>query len=724
MKMGARGSTILLVKDLIQTTIWKPAANYENKAPKISVLLPTYSRAQSGLFHKAVTSILEQSFGDFELIIVDDGSTDGTKELIEQFADQDERISCLTHPQNIGLPAVSEYEAFMKSKGEYLIFAFDDFVFETNAFEALYHAAVESGHAFCHGLANLYYIKGTNKPEQAYLIFGKDNTRNLEITNTIANAAVIIKKEVFYQVGLYDPHILLSRSCDWDLWRRISKHYYMHKIDALIGSEYGCTTNDSLGVTYHHPLWIVCRYLAINRNQQLLPQVYEQLNVLSSIEQLDAKSNFYIHELSKFYANKTWYKNAYLNTMPFRPFAKKIVFYCIDLFNYYHFFYGLEQSNFAVIPMLVGPKEIFYDDLYYLVDADIVIFDRMDERYLPIIQFLKHLNVPCYQFADDKLQQSKKIDNQINSHDKNFTNRIDGIITSNEALKNLYLQKQIHTNVLLFAKTLDNNLIYTSPKLEKTPGKGVHIAILCEQFSSESLEQYIIPALNQVHQSTPVTLYIANNICLPSANIIKFTISAFEFKENHTQFIHNLRNMQIDIVIHSTSLNTAAPYKKDFILLTAFYIQANIIVLDERSFEGFGLEQGIIKTEHNVAEIVTSIFQAGIDFETAKAIHRKLYAFCSEQFGPNTNVSLLENIIQRHKELNYLHLEDRLRMLHHYLSVSQIWMKSSSKINIDPLSMERSKFQRLITYYQMFGFIITYKKIFQKILLKLKNDVL
>ena len=56
------------------------------KQPAISIVLPTYNRADSFL-KKAVTSVLEQSLTDFELIIIDDGSEDQTQELIQSFSD-------------------------------------------------------------------------------------------------------------------------------------------------------------------------------------------------------------------------------------------------------------------------------------------------------------------------------------------------------------------------------------------------------------------------------------------------------------------------------------------------------------------------------------------------------------------------------------------------------------------------------------------------------------
>lgn len=69
-------------------------------APAISVVMPVYNREP--LLPRSVESILGQSFGDFEFIIVDDGSTDGSVEVLQRYARQDSRIRLLGLPVNCG----------------------------------------------------------------------------------------------------------------------------------------------------------------------------------------------------------------------------------------------------------------------------------------------------------------------------------------------------------------------------------------------------------------------------------------------------------------------------------------------------------------------------------------------------------------------------------------------------------------------------------------------
>ena len=68
---------------------------------KFSIILPTYNRAQ--LLPRAVNSVLEQTYSNWELIIVDDGSTDNTKNVVEKFLSKDQRIKFISYRENRGV---------------------------------------------------------------------------------------------------------------------------------------------------------------------------------------------------------------------------------------------------------------------------------------------------------------------------------------------------------------------------------------------------------------------------------------------------------------------------------------------------------------------------------------------------------------------------------------------------------------------------------------------
>ena len=91
--------------------------------PKVSVIIPTYNRQK--LLPKAIKSVLNQTFKNFELIIVDDGLTDNTKEIIKEFQKRDPRIKYIWQ-ENFGAPAGPKNTGIKNSKGEYIAFLDDD----------------------------------------------------------------------------------------------------------------------------------------------------------------------------------------------------------------------------------------------------------------------------------------------------------------------------------------------------------------------------------------------------------------------------------------------------------------------------------------------------------------------------------------------------------------------------------------------------------------------
>lgn len=89
--------------------------------PKVSISIPTYNRQD--LLPFAIESVLAQTYTDWELIVCDDGSTDDTPELMQQYQ-QDSRIRYLRHPQNIG-KSNNMRSGFDAAQGDYFI-KFDD----------------------------------------------------------------------------------------------------------------------------------------------------------------------------------------------------------------------------------------------------------------------------------------------------------------------------------------------------------------------------------------------------------------------------------------------------------------------------------------------------------------------------------------------------------------------------------------------------------------------
>ena len=111
-----------------------------SKTPEISVIMPVYNGGAA--LEQAIESVLTQTMTDFELLLVDDGSTDGSAELCERFAEKDERVR-LIRQKNGGICAARN-TGMDAAAGRYLAFCDDDDRMLPEGLEKLYHTAETS----------------------------------------------------------------------------------------------------------------------------------------------------------------------------------------------------------------------------------------------------------------------------------------------------------------------------------------------------------------------------------------------------------------------------------------------------------------------------------------------------------------------------------------------------------------------------------------------------
>lgn len=104
---------------------------------EISVIIPIYNTKQ--YLHKCINSVLNQTFRNFELILIDDGSTDGSQSICDKYVKTDDRVEVL-HIKNMG-PSEARNRGLRKAEGRYITFVDSDDYIEHRHLEVLYHAA-------------------------------------------------------------------------------------------------------------------------------------------------------------------------------------------------------------------------------------------------------------------------------------------------------------------------------------------------------------------------------------------------------------------------------------------------------------------------------------------------------------------------------------------------------------------------------------------------------
>ncbi len=102
---------------------------------KVSIIIPAYNSEK--YIQKAFDSVHEQTLTNIEIIFIDDGSTDKTAHLLQEYKMTDNRVQVITHPKNMGLGAARN-SGMAKARGEYIFFLDSDDYIHPNALEVLY----------------------------------------------------------------------------------------------------------------------------------------------------------------------------------------------------------------------------------------------------------------------------------------------------------------------------------------------------------------------------------------------------------------------------------------------------------------------------------------------------------------------------------------------------------------------------------------------------------
>lgn len=211
--------------------------------PKISVIIPTYNRAH--LISRAIQSVLDQTYRDLEIIVVDDGSADNTEEVIKSF--KNEKIRYLQHNKNKGASAARN-TGIRASRGEYIAFQDSDDEWFPDKLEKQIKAFNNSSPEVGVVYSGFYRVEGDKKiyvPNDDRFTYKEGNIHGeLLKGNFVGTPAVLIKKECFERVKYFDEYIPALE--DWELWIEISKHYHFKYIDEPLLNSYSTPNSVNL----------------------------------------------------------------------------------------------------------------------------------------------------------------------------------------------------------------------------------------------------------------------------------------------------------------------------------------------------------------------------------------------------------------------------------------------------------------------------------------------
>ena len=186
--------------------------------PLVSVIIPTYNRAK--YIKRALESAISQIYRNIELIIIDDGSTDKTKDVVQPYL-ADQRVHYI-YQENKGV-SVARNNGIKISKGKYIaILDSDDFWRDKKKLEKqVRFLEKHQDHVLVGG--GLIRIDEKGKEIVRHLLPENDGEirKLILFDNTFAHPTVVFRKSAWESVGGYDENLYFSE--DWDLWLRFGK---------------------------------------------------------------------------------------------------------------------------------------------------------------------------------------------------------------------------------------------------------------------------------------------------------------------------------------------------------------------------------------------------------------------------------------------------------------------------------------------------------------------
>lgn len=197
----------------------------------ISVIIPSYNRAAT--IERSVRSVLNQTYRDIELIVVDDCSSDNTKEVIENIDDSRLRYYCL---EKNGGACVARNKGIELSKGEYIAFQDSDDVWKPNKLELQLEKLLKSDADVCFcNMIRHYQSDNTVSYFPKGLTEGHITYKQLYEYSRVSTQTIFAKREVCMK-HRFDPFVKKSQDYDWVL--RAGREYSFYYTEEVLVEQY------------------------------------------------------------------------------------------------------------------------------------------------------------------------------------------------------------------------------------------------------------------------------------------------------------------------------------------------------------------------------------------------------------------------------------------------------------------------------------------------------
>jgi hypothetical protein len=561
---------------------WMPDGNRDDAT--VSIILTTAGEALPGMFARAVESVIAQSFRGWQLVIVDDCSTDGSFEQIQDFMARDKRISCVRHAFKVDNPAISIFEAYEHCRGEYIAFLADDCEWLPAALEEMLGFVQGTGIEAAYGemvFVNYGESSGAITPVE----LGNINictADSLEYRNYIANSSLLLHRQVLETVGLYDPNELLQGLADWDLISRIAYSYVLTATGCFMGYQRGIGRYDSSGANGFNE-WDIAAHRAANRNELLLP------------------ANFANYETS---AHPAQQGKHLVTIMSAAVDASTIL--CFHRMRAYP---GYAQRPVHLSSGLNAAT----------LDSDCIIIPR-DLHLIPddMLADCAQAGIPVYYYVDDKFIELESRLSELPANEATYIKTVaslstpeilaqfHGVIVTSQALRDWFAANKMHNNIILHEPIAIEPL---AVQAQQQDSAELRVAFLGGRFRGGALRDKALPALEHLAMQMPVKLFCPDDMDIATAPGSGISICKYARTWNLEAALRQLTRFAPQILVHpgNPALSNNR-YKTQNALLNAVALDAALVTVDCEPFL-----QGASNGCYTAVADTAAAWQAGIE---------------------------------------------------------------------------------------------------------------
>lgn len=179
----------------------------------ISIVLPVYNGEK--FLKESIDSVLMQTYTNWELLILDDCSTDNTPIIAKEYVQKDSRIKYYRNENNLRLPR-NLNKGFSLAKGKYLTWTSDDNRYRKNALEVMYTTLQKNADVKL-VFSSFRIMDEEDNDVELYTVTEKDLKKIVGFN--VVGACFLYTKEVYEVIGDYDPNLVLVE--DYDYWQRV-----------------------------------------------------------------------------------------------------------------------------------------------------------------------------------------------------------------------------------------------------------------------------------------------------------------------------------------------------------------------------------------------------------------------------------------------------------------------------------------------------------------------